>query len=252
MQVLPHPATMRAIIVDDEELARGVIREHLAAHPDITVVAECANGFEAVKAIAELKPDVLFLDIQMPKLTGFEVLDLLETRPAVVFVTAYDSFALKAFEVHAVDYLLKPFSRERFEEALLRAVAGAVVQAGAIAGLLRETRTGSRPIERILIRDGQKVHVLPVDTVTYIEAQDDYVAVHAGGKSHLKQERLADLEAALDPAQFIRIHRSYLLNINCLVRLEAFARESHVAILRDGTRLPVSRSGYDRLKGLFT
>ncbi len=243
---------MRAIIVDDEELARGVIREHCAAHPDITVVAECANGFEAVKAIAELQPDILFLDIQMPKLTGFEVLDLLERRPAVVFVTAYDSFALKAFDVHAVDYLLKPFSKERFEEALRRAVAGADAQSGAIAGLLHEARTGSRRMERILIRDGPKVHVLPVDTVTYIEAQDDYVAVHAGGKSHLKQERLTDLEAALDPARFVRIHRSYILNIDSLVRLEAFARESHVAILRDGTRLPVSRTGYDRLKGLLS
>jgi two-component system LytT family response regulator len=243
---------VRAIIVDDEPLARGVIREHLEAHPDILIVAECANGFEAVKSITELEPDILFLDIQMPKLTGFEVLDLLETRPAVVFVTAYDSFALKAFDVHAVDYLLKPFSRDRFEEALARAVAGAGMQTGAIAGLLRDSRTGSRPIERILIRDGQKVHVVPVDSVTHIEAQDDYVAVHAGGKTYLKQESLVDLEAALDPARFIRIHRSSLLNIDSLVRLEPYAKESHVAILRDGSRLPVSRSGYDRLKGLLT
>lgn len=242
---------MRAIIVDDEELARSVIREHCAAHPALTIVAECANGFEAVKAVTELRPDILFLDIQMPKLTGFEVLELLDHRPAVVFVTAYDSFALKAFDVHAVDYLLKPFSKERFDEALRRAMAGAPPAPDGIAGLLRDTRSAARPLERILIRDGQKVHVIPVDSVTYIEAQDDYVAVHSGGKSHLKQERLADLEAALDLSRFVRIHRSFLLNIDSLARLEAFSRERHVAILRDGARLPVSRSGYDRLKAML-
>ena len=243
--------TTRAVIVDDEELARGVIREHLAAHPEITVAGECANGFEAVKAITELKPDLVFLDIQMPKLTGFEVLDLLEAPPAVVFVTAYDTYALKAFEVHAVDYLLKPFSKERFEEALQRAVARTRTPGKSIAGLLRATRGGNAPLERILIRDGAKVHVIPADSIIYIQAQDDYVAVHAGGRSHLKQERLSDLEDALDPSRFVRIHRSYILNIECLVRLEALAKESHVAVLRDGTRLPVSKTGYDRLKGLL-
>jgi two-component system LytT family response regulator len=241
----------RAIIVDDEELARGIIREHLSAHPDITVVAECANGFEAVKAIADLKPDILFLDIQMPKLTGFEVLELLETPPAVVFVTAYDSFALRAFDVHAVDYLLKPFSKERFADAVRRALAGAAARSTAIGALVREARAAGKPLERILIRDGQNVHVIPVATVAYVEAQDDYVAIHAAGKRYLKLEALAELEETLDQARFVRIHRSYIVNIDVLVRLEPYGKDNHVAVLTGGVRLPVSRSGYDRLKGLL-
>lgn len=243
---------MRAVVVDDEELARAVVREYLAAHPDVEVAAECANGFEAVKAITELRPDLLFLDVQMPKLTGFEVLELVEHPPALVFTTAYDEFALKAFEVHAVDYLLKPFSRERFDEALTRArkrVAEAPDRG--VAEVTREAaeRQGSR--DRILIREGAGVVVIPVEKVDLIEAEDDYVRIRAEGKEYRKQTPLGDLEKTLPPSRFVRIHRSILLNVDRLAKLELYAKDSRVAILKDGTRLPVSRSGYARLRELL-
>ena len=243
---------LRTIIVDDEDLARSVVREHLAAHRDIQVVAECSNGFEAVKAVGELSPDILFLDVQMPKLDGFEVVELMDPKPAVVFVTAYDSYALKAFEVHAVDYLLKPFSGERFTEALehARARIAAPIPAG-LAALMEDHRVHEAPIQRILVKNGTSVVVIPSESIDYIEAEDDYVAVHSGGKRHLKQERLSELAQLLDPVRFIRIHRSFILNIDRLARLETYAKDSRVAILKDGTRLPVSRSGHDRLREIL-
>jgi two-component system LytT family response regulator len=231
--------TLRAVIVDDEELARGFLREMLAAHPEIEIVAECANGFEAVKAIAETAPDLVFLDVQMPKLDGFEVLELIEPRsPAVIFVTAYDQYAMRAFDAHAVDYLLKPFSAERFERALERAKARLGERKPA-AELAREAR--------LAVRDGTRVHVIPLEKLDYAEAQDDYVALHSGGKSYLKQQTIGSLEALLDPARFVRIHRSAIVNLERVARIEPYAKESRVAILTDGTRLPVSRSGYARL-----
>jgi two-component system LytT family response regulator len=238
---------LRAVIVDDEELARGFLREMLAAHPEIEIVGECANGFEAVKAIAEAAPDLVFLDVQMPKLDGFEVLELIEPlAPAVIFVTAYDQYAMRAFDAHAVDYLLKPFSAERFERALERAKARLGERRPA-AELAREARApGERP-QRLAVRDGTRVHVIPLEKLDYAEAQDDYVALHSGGKSYLKQQTIGSLEALLDPARFVRIHRSAIVNLERVARIEPYAKESRVAILSDGTRLPVSRSGYARL-----
>jgi len=244
--------SLRTIIVDDEQLARTVVRECLAAHPDVEVVAECANGFEAVKAVAELKPDLVFLDIQMPKLSGFEVLELVGGEVNVIFVTAYDEYALRAFEVHAVDYLLKPFSEERLAEALARArerlAARTPIPVGA---LVAAARPEGRPLHRVVVRDGSRVHVVPVDRLDYVEAQDDYVCLHTEGKRLLKEQTMAEAEAALDPARFVRIHRSYILNIDRLVRVEPFGKDSRVAILRDGTRLPVSKTGYARLNELL-
>jgi two-component system LytT family response regulator len=243
---------MRVIIVDDEDLARGIVREYLASHPDVQVIGECSNGFDAVKAISELRPDLLFLDVQMPKLNGFEVLDLLDVKPRVIFVTAYDSYAIKAFEVNAIDYLLKPFSRDRFEKALLRATGQAGEEpSDAIDNLLRNTRSPSAPLERILVRDGSRVHVIPAAMVDHIEAQDDYITIHSSGKKYLKLERLSELETALDPKKFVRIHRSHIVNIERLARLETYAKDSRFVILNDGTKLPVSRSGYEKLKGLL-
>jgi two-component system, LytTR family, response regulator len=243
---------MRIIIVDDEELARSLIREYCARHADAEIVAECANGFEAVKAVTDLKPDLVFLDVQMPKLTGFEVLELLDPVPAVIFVTAYDTYALKAFEVHAVDYILKPFSQERFNEALARARERMhATRPEAFSSLVSAHRAASAPLERILIRDGSRVHVIAVTAIDYMEAQDDYVAIHAGGKRHLKQIRLAELEETLDPVRFVRVHRSFILNIERLARLETYGKDSRVAILKDGTRILVSARGYERLKTLL-
>ena len=242
---------LRAVIVDDEELARAFLRELLQSHPEIELAAECANGFEAVKAVSEHSPDLLFLDVQMPKLDGFEVLELIDPGPAVVFVTAFDQYAMRAFEVHAVDYLLKPFSQERFEAALARARLrmGARV---AVSDLAAAARPPSSPyLERIVIRDGTRVHILPVAKLDYVEAQDDYVSLHSGGRSYLKQQTISSLEAGLDPARFVRIHRSYILNFERLARMEPYTKESRVAVLADGTQLPVSRAGYARLVELL-
>ena len=248
---------MKALIIDDEDLARAVVREHLAAHPDVEVAAECANGFEAIKAAALHQPDLIFLDIQMPKLDGFEVLELLEAegkRPAVVFVTAYDQHALRAFEAHAVDYLLKPFSKERFDAALAKAralhAAPPPLAPPPALELAAAARQG-KPLERIVVKDGPKVTVVHLDRLDWVQAQDDYVLLRTEGKNLLKQQTLANLESQLDANRFIRIHRSYLLNLDRLVRVEQDSKEHRDAILRDGTRLPVSRAGYQRLRELW-
>jgi len=236
---------LRVVIVDDEDLARLVVREYLAAMSDVDVVAECANGFEAVKAVSDLQPDLLILDVQMPKLNGFEVLELVGRDVAVVFVTAFDQYAIRAFEVHAVDYLLKPFSAERLAAAIdrVRERLGRgdplPVKELAAAG-----QSGQEPARRILVRDGPRVHVLPVEKIDYIQAQDDYVCFRCDGKEYLKEQTLADLESALDPAKFVRIHRSYVLNLDRLARVETDERENRIAMLADGRRLPISRAGH--------
>jgi two-component system LytT family response regulator len=242
---------LRVAIVDDEELARRVLREYLSEHARVEVVAECANGFEAVRAVAELKPDVVFLDVQMPKLDGFEVLELLPADVAVVFVTAFDEYALKAFEVHAVDYLLKPFAPERLAEALDRAEERLARRAPTPREQLLAAARRPAASERVLVRDGSRVHVIPVEKLDYAEAQDDYVALHTEGRQYLKDQTLSGLEATLDPARFVRIHRSYLLNVDRLARIEQYAKDSRVAILSDGTKLPVTRAGYARLEELL-
>jgi two-component system LytT family response regulator len=249
----PDPGTLRVVIVDDEAPARGLLREYLAAHPGVEIVGECANGFEAVKVIGEQAPDVVFLDIQMPKLDGFEVLDLLERPPAVVFVTAYDEYALKAFQVHAVDYVLKPVTRERLTESLAQARArlGAAAPAPSPATLAAAARPPGRYVERLLVKDGPNVHVIPVGRVDWIEAQDDYVGIRAEGRTHLKPQPLAEVACGLDPARFVRVHRSYVLNIERLARLELYAKDSYLAVLQDGKQIPVSRAGHARLKELL-
>lgn len=240
--------TLRVAVVDDEELARAVVREHLAAHPDVEVVAECANGLEAIEAVAQHAPDVVFLDVQMPRLTGFETLELLEPRPAVVFVTAYDRFALKAFDVHAIDYLLKPFSRERFDAALARAraLAGAGAKGPSPAALADAARPEGAVLERIAVREGTRVTLVPVDAVDWLKAEDDYVRIRAAGRSHLKHETLAELASRLPAARFVRVHRSWVVNAARIASLE----EGKTAVMADGERVPVSRAGAARLREL--
>ena len=242
-------ASIRAVIVDDEELARAFLRELLSAHPEIEIAAECSNGFEAVKAVSDLSPDLLFLDVQMPKLDGFEVLELIDSPrtppPAVVFTTAYDQYAMRAFDAHAVDYLLKPFGAERFERALDR-VKQRLYDRRLPVEVASARPPAARP-QRIVVKDGSRIHVIPLDKLDYAEAQDDYVALHSAGKSYLKQQPIGNLEAALDPARFVRIHRSAIVNLERISRVEPYAKESRIAILADGTRLPVSRAGYARL-----
>ncbi len=241
---------MKVVIADDEELARRILREYLGNEPDMEIVAECSNGFEAVKAIAEFEPDAIFLDVQMPKLDGFEVLELIDRRVAVVFVTAFDQYAMRAFDSAAVDYLLKPFSLDRFRTALekLRRHAGETRPASLAAELGNAARPAGEYLERIVVRDGTRIHVIPAGKLDYAEAQDDYVALRSEGKTWLKQQTIASLEAALHPRRFIRIHRSFLVNIERITRLEPNTKDTWIAVLADGTRIPVSRAGYTRFK----
>jgi two-component system, LytTR family, response regulator len=227
-------------------------------------VAECSNGFEAVKAIAERKPDLVFLDVQMPKLDGFEVLELIGEPAAVIFVTAFDEYAMRAFDQHAVDYLLKPFSLERFQKALDRArqrlgekAPGAlqaprkVADKTAAADLARAARPPQQFLERIVVKEGARVHIIPVDRLDYAEAQDDYVSLHSQGKAYLKEQTISSLEAGLDPAHFVRIHRSVIVNVERIAKIEPYAKDSRIVVLSDGAQLPVSRAGYERLRSLL-
>jgi two-component system, LytTR family, response regulator len=238
---------LRVLVVDDEELARDIAVEYLSRCDDVEIAGQCANGYEAVKAVSDDMPDVLLLDVQMPKLSGFDVLDLIGSGPAVIFATAHDEFALKAFEIHAVDYLLKPFSQARLADAIGRARERLQARAASPADQLR-TALRSVRVERILVRDGGKVYIVPADALEYAQAQDDYVLLHAQGRRLLKEQPISSLEAQLDPARFVRIHRSWLINLAQLERVELEAKDRRVAVLRSGVRLPISRSGHQRLQ----
>ena len=245
------PKRLRTLIVDDEELARRVLRELLSAHEEVEIIAECKNGLEAVKAVSEHKPDLLFLDVQMPKLTGFDVLELIGNEISVIFVTAYDEYAMKAFEVHAVDYLLKPVGKERLAGALRRVIARSQEKLPAPSELAAASRPPGQYAERLVVKDGTRVTLIPITKLDYAEAQDDYVALASEGRKHLKQQTIASLEAYLDPKRFIRIHRSYVVNLERVTRIEPYGKDSRVAVLSSGARLPVSRAGYARLQALL-
>ncbi len=246
---MSQQARIRAVIADDEDLARQIIREMLQKHPEVEIVGECSNGFDAVRMIGELSPDLLFLDIQMPKLDGFEVLELIADNIAVIFATAYDEHALRAFEYHAVDYLLKPFRADRFEAALERAKERIGKKMSATAEQLSAAaRNPGQYVERIVVKDGTRVQIIPVEKLDYAEAQDDYIGLASQGKQYLKQQTISSLEMALDPKNFVRIHRSYVVNLERVTRLEPYGKDTHVVILNDGTRLPVSRNGLKRLQ----
>ena len=243
--------SLRALIADDEELARRLLREYLAGHADIEVACECDNGMAAVRSINELQPDLVFLDIQMPKLTGLEVLELTGRRQGVVFTTAYDQHAVQAFDLHAVDYLLKPFSKARFDEAL--AQARLLLRQAPPPALERLIAQPPSPLERVLIRDREReqVHVIAVDKIDYIEAQADYVAIHAEGRDHLKTQTISELEAQLDARTFVRVHRSFIINLGQLRGIERAGVDGHAARMQDGKRIPISRSGYERLRSVM-
>ena len=243
---------LRVLVVDDEPPARAMLSEMLAHAGGVEVVGECANGFEAVKAAELERPDAVFLDIEMPKLNGLEVAELLDPAIAVVFVTAYDEHAVRAFEANAADYLLKPFRAER----LLKAVVKARGRAGRPPAtyppaLSAAIRPPGAHASRVVVRDGPRVHVLPVSELDWAQAQDDYVMIRSGGREFLKPQTLASLSASLDPSRFLRVHRSYLLNVDRLRRIELSAKNAHVAVLADGARIPLSRDGHARLKALL-
>ncbi len=236
---------MKTLIVDDEPLARRLTREYLNKHGDIDIVGECENGVDAVAFIEEKKPDLIFMDIHMPKMSGLEVIEVTGQTSGVIFTTAYDDYALKAFDLHAVDYLLKPFSQERFDAALLRARQFSGQPSTALTQLVSHTQ-----MERIVVRDRGQLHFIPVRNIDFIEAQDDYIMIHSEGKSTLKPQALGDILNQLDASRFFRIHRSFIINIEKLNRVERVNKDSLKAILKNGTELPVSRAGYERIRAL--
>lgn len=242
---------INAIIIDDEKIARDVVKTYLQKHQqEIHVVAECTNGFEGVKAITELKPDLIFLDIQMPKLTGFEMLELLDEQPCIIFSTAYDEFAIRAFEMSAADYLLKPYDQERFDKAIQQAMDKiGNTKKTEVDEVLKNVNQTIEKLERVVIKQGTKIIILSIDEINYFEAQDDYVAVHTeDGKKYLKQWTMKFLEEALPVDRFVRVHRSYIVKLDSIDKLEAYSKDSYLAKLKSGETTLVSRSGYQKLK----
>jgi two-component system LytT family response regulator len=242
---------MKAVIIDDEPLARMIVREYLQTHSQIEVAEECNDGFEGLKAIQQHNPDLLFLDIQMPKITGFEMLELLEQPPAVIFTTAFDEYALKAFDAHAVDYLLKPFSKERFDKAVERYLNQATVLEQKLNTqnlLLSEAASSS---ERIVVKTGSKIIIIPVHEIQYMEAADDYVKIFTNAGSYLKNKTMAFFENSLPPKQFVRTHRSYIVNVSEITRIDPYEKESHIALLKSGGHVAVSKSGYQKLRAVL-
>jgi two-component system, LytTR family, response regulator len=237
---------IKAIVIDDEPLARSIVIEYLRDFPQINVVAECNDGFEGVKAIALHKPDLIFLDIQMPKINGFEMLELVDTPPSVIFATAFDEFAIKAFEAHAIDYLLKPFSKERFAKAINKWLQQKTE--GRAAPSIPEGVRQPDEKTRIVVKEGSNIRIVPVDQVHYLEAYDDYVKIFTAKEMLLKKKTMSFYESVLDPSVFTRVHRSYIVNVTEITRIEPLEKDTHVALLKSGAKIPLSKTGYNKLK----
>lgn len=235
----------KVLIIDDEPLARSIVRAFLEEKTGYEIIGECANGYEGLKSIDALKPDLIFLDIQMPKINGFEMLELVDEPISVIFTTAFDEYAFKAFETSAVDYLLKPFSEERFDQALTKWKNTQRIEPAKAFGDIQKQPDDHL---RIVIKDGSSIKIIPIQDVMYLEAYDDYVKVHTAEKKHLKKKTLTYYEKTLDRRQFVRIHRSYILNLNELTGIEPFEKNSYRAVLKNGERIPISRTAYGPLK----
>jgi two-component system LytT family response regulator len=241
---------IKAILIDDEPLARSIVKEYLQGHSEITVLQECNDGFEGIKAITQHKPDLIFLDIQMPKINGFEMLELIEQPPAVIFTTAFDEYAMKAFEAHAIDYLLKPFSKERFDKAVQKWVQQRQEPAvrNSQATLLQEDIRQPEERNRVVVREGGNIRIIPVHEIHYLEAYDDYVKIYTQKEMFLKKKTMSFYEQSLNADQFVRVHRSYMIQLNQLTRIEPMEKDSHIALLKSGARIPLSKSGYAKLR----
>lgn len=245
---------IKVLIIDDENLAREIIKKYLADNDRILIIGECSNGFDGIKKINEEKPDIIFLDVQMPKINGFEMLELIDEPPIIIFTTAFDQYALKAFEVNAADYLLKPFSKDRFDDSLEKAlinVQNKSPQSYIIKNLIKSNDEKSHYLDRIVIKDSSTINIIPIDEVKYIEAQDDYVMIYSIGGKFLKQKTMKYYEDHLDSNLFVRIHRSYIVPVKRIKRIELAEKNSYQVKLEDNIRLPVSKSGYDKLKELL-
>jgi two-component system LytT family response regulator len=240
---------IKAILVDDEPLARLIVKEYLQPFSEIEVAEECNDGFEGLKAISRHQPQLLFLDIQMPKITGFEMLELIEKPPATIFTTAFDEYAMKAFETNAVDYLLKPFSKDRFDKAIQKALQQIKQQVVPdYQPLIKSAGKAPLPFQRVVVKSNGKIRIIPAAEILYLEAADDYVKIHVKEGSFLKNNTLSYFENMLGEQQFVRVHRSYLLNVSMITRIEPYEKDGHLAVLSTGARVPVSKSGYAKLK----
>jgi two-component system LytT family response regulator len=244
---------LRTVIVEDEELARNLLKSFLKSIDNIEIIGECENGFEGVKMINENQPDLVFLDIQMPKITGFEMLELLEHKPQIIFATAYDQYALKAFEYNAADYLLKPYSKDRLTEAVDK-VAERIRKEGVTSDVADKISDFPKEeyLDRIVVKDRHKIHISPVDQVRYIESMDDYVMIYTTEGRYMKQKTMKYFESALNPRDFIRIHRSYIVKVNEISEIQQYEKESYIVILHDKTKLKVSKTGYKNLKEVLS
>lgn len=236
----------KVLIIDDEPLARSVVESYLKAFPDFEIVEQCGNGFEGLKAIEEHHPDLIFLDIQMPKINGFEMLELIDEPPAVIFTTAFDEYAIKAFEASAIDYLLKPFAKDRFEKAVNKWLNSN--PSGSSEQFQNLSQSRSDEHLRIVVKDGGEIKIIPTVDVLFIEAYDDYVKIHTNDGYHLKKKTMGHYEKALPQQKFMRIHRSYIINIDALSKIESFEKNSYRATLSDGNVVPISRTAYPLLK----
>ncbi len=244
---------IKVILIDDEPLAREVVKEYLEEYPEISVLAECGDGFEGVKAIAQYQPDLIFLDIQMPKINGFEMLELLENKPAVIFTTAFDEFAIKAFEAHAIDYLLKPFGKDRFKKAVEKGIEQRHLSETKkqVKNLVENTVPTPEQHERIVVKTGSHIKIIPALEILYLEAYDDYVKIHTSEGTFLKNKTMQYFENMLNPNLFARIHRSYIVQLSQITRLDPYDRETYSAVLKSGENLPVSKTGYAKLKTIL-
>ena len=244
---------IKAILIDDEPLARSIVKEYLRDFPNIQVIDECDDGFEGVKSIVQHQPDLIFLDIQMPKINGFEMLELIDNQPDVIFTTAFDEYAIRAFEAHAIDYLLKPYSKERFNKAINK-----WLESHDIADPNLSTKTLTETInqlshqhDRVVVKTGNKITIIPVMDIEYLEASDDYVMLHTSYGRFLKNKTMQFFEQTLNPQYFVRIHRSYIVQIPMITRLAPYEKDSYVAVLKSDAKIPVSRTGYARLKQIL-
>jgi two-component system, LytTR family, response regulator len=244
---------IKVILIDDEPLARVITREYLQSYSDIEIVQECNDGFEGVKAIAQHKPDLIFLDIQMPKINGFEMLELIDQPPSVIFTTAFDEYAMKAFETHAIDYLLKPFNKERFDKAVQKwfQQRGSAQEKNVAQTLVTQEIRQPEERNRIVVKEAGNIRIIPVHEIHYIEAYDDYVKIFTQKEMFLKKKTLSFYEQSLDSEQFVRVHRSYMLQLNQLTRIEPLEKDTHIALLKSGVRVPLSKSGYAKLKSVL-
>lgn len=239
---------IKTVLIDDEPLSREIIKSYLKKFPSIEVVDECNDGFEGVKSIQQHQPDLVFLDIQMPKINGFEMLELVSPMPAVIFITAFDEFALKAFEANAIDYLLKPVAEDRFEKAVQKFLDKVTPAETQTSSLLEKMAQTPAQNNRVVVKTGNKVKIIPIHEIQYLEADDDFVKIITAEGTFLKNKTMTFYEQTLDENQFVRVHRSYIVHISQITKIEPYQKETHLAILRNGQQIPISKTGYAKLK----